>query len=195
MRRRRKGTAGFSLTEALVALAIAAFLGAVLTRFVTGTRLNASKVREEVAMDILSDSLPERLVVQDLKPGRIDGRSGALRWHIDVAPVAYYATALSVSKNKPPGAGIGEGGAPGLTPASSQAGALGSTPASGQAGALDSTSASQQDAVTKSQPAITWSPYHVTAVIDAPSGRSHAIDTIRIVSQRAERRSGQADQR
>lgn len=165
MRPGRKGTAGFSLTEALVALAIAAFLVAILTRFVSGTRLNAFKVGEEVAMDILSDSLPQRLLARELQPGRTDGRSGAYRWYVDVVPIAFYASALSVHKKKPTATAGGQTVALGLSPVSNPA------------------------AVSRSQPAITWNTYHVTAVVNAPSGRSHAIDTIAIAPQRAEQRS------
>jgi type II secretory pathway pseudopilin PulG len=172
MRQERNGTAGFSLTEALVALAIAAFLAAVLTRFVSATRVNALKVREAVAMDILSDSLLERLVARELQPGRTDGRSGALGWHIDVVPIAFYARARAVSEKKKPNTAAGtQPGGPGLAPALNQ------------------------NAVAKSQPAVTWVPYRVTAVIRASSGPSHAIDTFRIVPQQAEQRPDQPEQR
>jgi len=196
---KRNETAGFSLTEALVALAIAAFLAAVLTRFASSTRLNAFKVREEIAMDVLSDSLLERVVVRGLQPGRTDGRSGALAWHLDVAPVVFYASARSVSEKKPATAGGGQATAVGLTPASSNAGTGPPTAGGGQLSSLGSTSASnntdkESQGVVQSQPRVTWNTYHITAVINAPSGRSHAIDTIRIARQQVEQ-PGQADQR
>ena len=170
MRQARDRTAGFSLTEALVALAIAAFLAAVLTRFISATHVNASKVREEVAMDILSEGLLERLVARELQPGRTDGRSGALRWHIDVAPIAFNARTRSLSEKKPIAAADIQPAGPGLR------------------------SILNQDSGSKSQAVLTWVPYRVTAVISAPSGQSHAMDTIRIISQRAEERTDQASQ-
>src|SRR5215469_8321609 len=97
-RRGASASAGFSLTEALVALAIAAFLAAVLTRFVSTTRANALRIRQEVAMDILGDNLLERLGSRELQPGRTDGRNGALRWRIDVAQITFSAHALSLAE-------------------------------------------------------------------------------------------------
>lgn len=178
MRPGRNGRAGFSLTEALVALAIAAFLAAVLTRFVSSTRMNALKVREEVVMDILSDSLLERLVGRELQPGRTDGRNGALSWHVDAAPISFYARARSVSQKKPAAASGSRPTTLGLTPMPNT---LGLTPMPNQAAA-------------KSGPRTAWSPYRVTAVINAPSGHSYAIDTIRIVPQRSEQAPPAAEQ-
>src|ERR1700728_2121926 len=97
---RRSGTAGFSLAEALVALAIAAFLVAALTRFVSTTRANALQIREGVAIDMLGESLLERLGVTQVQPGGTNGRTGALFWHIDVAPIVFYAHATSISEKK-----------------------------------------------------------------------------------------------
>ena len=176
MRPGRNKTAGFSLVEALVALAIAAFLAAILTRFVSGTRFNAFKVREEVAMDILSDNLLERFVTRELQPGRTDGRSGALGWHIDITPIAFYARARSVHEKKRATAGGGQANAPGLP-------------------LMSNNSDKAPQAAAQSAPVVTWNPYHITAVINTPSGRSHAVDTIRIAPQQAEQQPAQADQR
>jgi len=202
--RKRDATAGFSLTEALVALAIAAFLAAVLTRFMSGTRLNAFKVREEVAMDVLSDSLLERLVARELQPGRTDGRSGSLRWRIDVAPIAYYARARSVAEKKP---APGQQAPPGQTGPSGQSGfgqssgpslsnLLGQSALSSQTSptGLSSGSNSFGAQPAPAKPAVIWSPFHVTAVISSPSGRSHEIDTIRIVQQRPQQQTAQDEQ-
>ena len=203
---------GFSLTEALVALAIAAFLGAVLTRFVSNTRANALQIRQEVATDILSDSLLESLGSRELRPGRIDGRSGALRWHIDVRPMTFSAQALSLSEKKPAnsaqqtnGLGVAPSNAPagGGVPASlSSGGTAGSAP--GWAVGLALTMSSNQTTSTATSlnrsasaptaPKFTWTPYRVTVVITSPTGRSHAVDTIRLV-QRSEERSDQAAKR
>jgi hypothetical protein len=199
-RRGRNEAAGFSLAEALVALAIAAFLAAVLTRFVSGTRWNALKVREEVEMEIMSDDLLERFVARELQPGRTNGRSGALRWQIDIAPITFYARARSVSEKKPTTAGGGQPSALGLTAVANNSNEASASAGGGQASALGLAAVSnnpdkQLQAVAQAQPAVTWNPYHVTAVINPPSGRSHAIDTIRIAPQRAEPRPAQADQR
>ena len=99
-RKRNSGTAGFSLVEALVALAIAALLAAVLTRFVSGTRANAQNVREEIALELASDDLLEHLAIGKSLPGRIDGRSGRLAWHVDIEPIAFSANAEVVSEKK-----------------------------------------------------------------------------------------------
>lgn len=196
MPRERDTTGGFSLTEALVALAIAAFLAAVLTRFMSGTRINAFKVREEVAINVLSDSLLERLVAHDLQPGRTDGRSGSLRWHIDVAPIAYYANARSVAEKRRPASQatpFGQAGpmgqsSTGQSTALGQSNPLGQSTPGGQTGQLGLT------AGAPAKPAAVWSAYHVIAVIRSPSGRSHEIDTIRIVQQRPEQRPAQDEQ-
>ena len=215
MRRRRSGAAGFSLTEALVALAIAAFMAAVLTRFVSGTRVNAFKVREEVAMDILGDSLLERLTARDLEPGRTNGHSGVLRWRIDIAPIPYTARARAISVAKPgaspgglrtsalglssdSGAASGEdtgGGGFNLAAAFGQSSQGGQSGAGGGGSAVPGLgSSANRSGSDKAAPAIVWTPYHVTAVINAPSGRSYAIDTIRIVPQRTRPRPGQTEQ-
>ena len=131
-------SSGFSLTEALVALAIAAFLAAVLTRFVSGTRANALRVRQELAIDILSDSLLERLGSRELQlqPGRTDGRNGALRWHIDVAPITFSVHALSVAEKKPVNSAALTN-APGSGPAVGSVGGFGAS-AVGSSGASSS---------------------------------------------------------
>jgi len=200
-RRGPSATSGFSLTEALVALAIAAFLAAVLTRFVSSTRANALRVRQEVAMDILSDSLLERLNSRDLQPGRTDGRSGTLRWHIDIAPMTFSAHALSVSQKKPINSSTPANG-PGFAPsiganglgAATSTGAAGSVSTPGWAVGLLSALASTQttaataatattDASATSKPRVLWIAYHVTAVITSHSDLSHAVDTIRLAGQ------------
>jgi Tfp pilus assembly protein PilV len=157
MLRRADRSAGFSLAEALVALVIAVVLAAVLTRFVSTTRLNALKIREVVAMDILSNSLVERSPAQNRQPGRTDGRTGAFWWRMEVAPVAFFARARFVREKKATQANPGQGSALGLT----------LNP--------DATHNEPQPA-----PPVTWIPYRVTAVVTAPSGRKYEVDTIRI---------------
>ena len=174
---RRSGTAGFSLAEALVALAIAAFLVAALTRFVSNTRATALQIREEVAMDMLGESLLERLGVTQLQPGRTNGRTGALFWQIDAAPIVFYAHTTSVGeKKRGPGTATGQAPALGLTALTGQTTPTTETP-------------------NKPPPRITWIPYHIKAAISRPSGHSYEIDTIRIVLQKPEKASAEADQR
>ena len=212
MPREASPTSGFSLTEALVALAIAAFLGAALTRFVSGTRANALQVRQEVAMDLLSDSLLETLGARELQPGRRDGRSGALRWHIDVGPMTFSAHALSLSEKKlgnaaPQSNGLGAapGNSPaaaGLPSAASSGGTAGSAPgwAVGLAATMSSSqtasapTSSSQAASAPAGPKFRWIPYRVAVVITSPTGRSHAVDTIRLV-QSSEEQSDQPTKR
>ena len=200
MLRRREAQAGFSLIEALVALAIAAFLAAMLTRFMSGTRATAYLVREEVAMDVLSDGLLERVVARDLQPGRTDGRTGSLRWHIDIAPIAFYAQARSIAEKKPRTAQTGLPGQAGQTSPLGQAAVPGQAGFGGPAGQLGQTpglSSSDKEGQTAAQarPAARWNAYHVTAFINSPSGRSRSIDTLRIAQQQAEPQSAQPDRR
>jgi type II secretory pathway pseudopilin PulG len=172
---RRSSTAGFSLAEALVALAIAALLVAVLTRFVSSTRANALQIREGLALDMLGESLLERLGVQQLQPGTTNGRSGTLFWHIDVAPMVFYAHATSLGEKKRSPAATAPGPALGL--------------------AAQTTLAPQTTEMSDKQgPRIVWNPFHVKAAIRRPSGRTYEIDTIRIVLQKQEKTSTQAEQ-
>jgi type II secretory pathway pseudopilin PulG len=162
---------GFSLAEALVAIAIAAVLAAVLTRFVSTTRLNALNVREVVAMDILSNSLIEHSPAQNRQPGRTDGRTGNFWWRMEVAPVSFFARARFVKQKEKTPANPGQGGALGLT----------LTPDATQ---------------NEPQPvrAVTWVPYRVTAIVTAPSGRKYEVDTIRIGRAETGNLSGQANE-
>jgi type II secretory pathway pseudopilin PulG len=174
---RRSGTAGFSLVEALVALAIAAFLVAVLTRFVSNIRANALQIREHLALNMLGEGLLERLGVTQLQPGRTNGRSGALFWHIDVSPIVFYAHATSMGEKKRGPVATAPGQAPvmGLT-------------------AL-TTPAPQTTQTPDTQPLRgVWNPYHIQATISRPSGQTYEIDTIRIVLQKPEKPSTKADQ-
>jgi hypothetical protein len=176
-------TAGFSLTEALVALAIAALLVTVLTRFVSGTRANAMKIHDEIALELASDSLLENFVAPATVPARMDGRNGSFGWHVDVAPIAFLASPEVVSKAKPGAEGDNQAKGQGLgLSASSSAPSFGS-------------SSQENQTTAKAAPRIIWTPYHVTAVVNASSGRSYAIDTIRIVRQQPERQFTEPERR
>jgi general secretion pathway protein I len=80
--------AGFTLIEALVALAIVAAvlssIGAVIATTVKGTRSIDQHLALTGAAETLLAALPARNL---LKPGRQSGETAGHRWRIDVAPM------------------------------------------------------------------------------------------------------------
>jgi general secretion pathway protein I len=82
------GTAGFTLIEALVALAIVAAvlssIGAVIATTVKGTRSIDQRLALTGTAETLMAALPARNL---LKPGRQSGELAGHRWRIDVAPM------------------------------------------------------------------------------------------------------------
>jgi prepilin-type N-terminal cleavage/methylation domain-containing protein len=89
--------AGFSLVEALIALAIVAMLATALTRFVANTRANAASVGEMMEMAALVDTLLAEIPANTpIKPGRIQGTNSGLAWSIDVSPVPFNSYPLHV---------------------------------------------------------------------------------------------------
>jgi len=82
------GTAGFTLIEALVALAIVAAvlssIGAVIATTVKGTRSIDQRLALTGAAETLLAELPARNL---LKPGRQSGELAGHRWRIDVSPM------------------------------------------------------------------------------------------------------------
>jgi len=80
--------AGFTLIEALVALAIIAAvlgsIGSVIATTVKGTRAIDQKLVLSGVAETLLASLPARGL---LKPGRQSGELAGHRWRIDVAPM------------------------------------------------------------------------------------------------------------
>jgi general secretion pathway protein I len=82
------GRAGFTLIEALVALAIIAAvlssIGAVIATTVKGTRSIDQRLALTGAAETLLAALPARSL---LKPGRQSGELAGHRWRIDVAPM------------------------------------------------------------------------------------------------------------
>jgi len=87
------GTAGFTLIEALVALAIVAAvlssIGAVIATTVQGTRSIDQRLALTGAAETLLAALPARNL---LKPGRQSGELAGHRWRIDVSPLSAAVT-------------------------------------------------------------------------------------------------------
>ena len=82
------GAAGFTLIEALVALAIVAAvlgsIGAVIATTVKGTRGIDQRLALSGTAENLLAALPARTL---LKPGRQSGELAGHRWRIDVSPM------------------------------------------------------------------------------------------------------------
>jgi len=82
------GTRGFTLIEALVALAIVAAvlgsIGTVIATTVKGTRGIDQRIQLSGTAESLLAALPARTL---LKPGRQSGELAGHRWRIDVAPM------------------------------------------------------------------------------------------------------------
>lgn len=87
-RRRSDGEAGFTLIEALVALAIVATvltsIGMVVATTVRGTRSIDQRLALTGTAEALLASIPARDL---LKPGRQTGEFGGHRWRMDIAPM------------------------------------------------------------------------------------------------------------
>ena len=92
------GEAGFTLIEALVALAIVAAvlgsIGAVIATTVKGTRGIDQRLALGGTAETLLAALPARTL---LKPGRQSGETAGHRWRIDVSPMN-----VAVSTDAPP---------------------------------------------------------------------------------------------
>jgi general secretion pathway protein I len=96
------GTRGFTLIEALVALAIIAAvlssIGAVIGTTVRGTRMIDQRLALTGAAETVFAALPDR---NALKPGRQSGELAGHRWRIDVAPMNAPAAELPQSRFAP----------------------------------------------------------------------------------------------
>ena len=159
---RSHSRSGFSLVEALVALAIAALLTATVTRLIVDTRVNAARVGEMTEMAALGETLLARVASSaGLRPGRTDGRRGVFAWRIDVAPIPFAAKARVRAEKKAAEPAPAEGG---------------KTNATAKAPALPEGTSTRAPAA----PPQHWVTYRVAVVIEAPSGRTYAVDTIRV---------------
>lgn len=86
-RRSCSDTAGFTLIEALVALAIIAVvlgtIGSVIATTAKGTRA----IDQRLALAGTAETLLADLPARALKPGRRSGELAGSRWRVDVAPM------------------------------------------------------------------------------------------------------------
>jgi prepilin-type N-terminal cleavage/methylation domain-containing protein len=156
---RSGAAAGFSLAEVLVALAIAAMMAAMLTRFVAGTRANAAKVTELTEMAALGETLLARIASsQSLTPGRTDGRRDTFAWRIDITPVSFTARARRMNE---------ETAATPSGDARERANGLADSPP-------------ENAGKRASRAGVNWVSYRVAVIVQARSGQSYAVDTIRI---------------
>jgi general secretion pathway protein I len=88
-------TAGFTLIEALIALAIVATslssIGALIATTVRGTRSIERHLTQLETARVIMTALPDR---DQLVPGNFSGETAGHRWRVDVAP--FNAANLSV---------------------------------------------------------------------------------------------------
>ncbi|MBR0930669.1 prepilin-type N-terminal cleavage/methylation domain-containing protein [Bradyrhizobium diazoefficiens] len=101
-RRSCSDTAGFTLIEALVALAIIAVvlgtIGSVIATTVKGTRAIDQRLALAGTAGTLLADLPARSL---LKPGRRSGELAGSRWRVDVAPMKVPGADLSSGRFVP----------------------------------------------------------------------------------------------
>jgi general secretion pathway protein I len=87
-RRRYSGTSGFTLIEALVALAIVvvalAAMGSLIATVVKGTRSASQRVALTATAETLLNELPARNAIV---LGRQSGEYGGTRWTVDISPM------------------------------------------------------------------------------------------------------------
>lgn len=89
MSRARRSSRGFTLIEALVALAVVAAvlssIGYAIASAVRGTRM----IAQRIVLAGVAEDLVAGLAARDgLAPGRQSGRGDGYEWRIDVAPIA-----------------------------------------------------------------------------------------------------------
>lgn len=159
---RAERSAGFTLPEVLVALAIAAMLVAMLVRFVAGTRANAGRIGEALQMATIAEGLLARLFTDEKSgPGRMDGRTGEFVWRVEVQPTPFAAVARRL--HEPPAPATAEGGSKTqlLEPARASMRSAG------------------QSVRLSSSPGRNWTALRVVITVKAPSGRQHVADVVK----------------
>lgn len=79
--------AGFTLVEAMCALAIAAMALVFLFRGMTGSRTAANYLEQHLGARILAEAiLDDRLADPTIAPGTSSGNSGIYRWVVSIEP-------------------------------------------------------------------------------------------------------------
>ena len=87
-RRSSESEAGFTLIEALVALAIVAVVLGSIGRVIGATVKGTWAIDQRLALSGVAETLLTELPTrQALKPGRQSGELAGYRWRIDVAPM------------------------------------------------------------------------------------------------------------
>ena len=168
--RKRDRSAGFTLIEVLVALTIAAIMAIAITRFVAGTRWNASRIGEALEMTALSETLLGRVPVgQSWSPGRTDGRAGEYAWRVEVTPIGMQAIARIRAKKeeKPDAEKAGDAGKNRKMLSTFE------LERSGLADPRKKAPGVVEESMRK------MALYRVAVTILAPSGRRYAMETIR----------------
>lgn len=94
------GTAGFTLIEAVIALAIVAIslasIGALIATGVRGTHSIDARLNELETARSIATALPVR---EQLVPGSLSGEIGGHRWRVDVSP--FVATGFQMQPTAP----------------------------------------------------------------------------------------------
>jgi len=87
---RRRGTAGFTLIEVVIALAVIAValaaIGALIATTVRGARSIDTKLMLIETARAIETALPDR---QTFKPGNFSGEMSGHRWRVDVLPFTF----------------------------------------------------------------------------------------------------------
>lgn len=149
-------SAGFSIAEALIAIAIAAILAVALTRLASNTRMNARNIQELLNMMNLNEALLTQ--VTPTAPGTVDGRTGAYSWRAVTVPMNFMAIARRVN-DKSSDRNTTQAKTPGFSPVS------------------ETPTEKKPEAQT-----VIWRPFHVTVSIQSPAGRVYVADTLSIGS-------------
>lgn len=88
MSRRSSNAAGFTLIEALVALAIIAAVLGTIGSVISATARGTRAIDQHLALAGTAETLLAELPARNLlKPGRASGELAGSRWRVDVAPM------------------------------------------------------------------------------------------------------------